>query len=122
MSGSAGKLSGDFRHPPSLEASDLLLIRRGLARALPLGEGAGTIGRAAGNVVHVDQTGVRTGHADDDHAVAKQSRVKSGEGGLLATVLGGRGGEHAAHFAYETPFQPALTRLVEKIPHLGGHV
>src|SRR5262249_53678468 len=60
------------------------LVGAGLAGAVALGQRGGAVGRPAGDLVHVEQTGEGVGQADDDHALVQQGGVERGDGHLLA--------------------------------------
>src|ERR1700733_14848547 len=48
--------------------------------------------------------------------------MKRSNGGLLSTMLTGGAAEHAADLAYQRPPTPYRPGLIQKVPHLRGHV
>ncbi len=93
-----------------------------LARAVALGQGAGAVRRAAGDLVHIGQSREGIGQADDDHALVQQGRMERGDRRLLAAMLSGSTGEHAADLPHQRALHPEAAGLVEEVAHLGAHI
>jgi hypothetical protein len=83
---------------------------------------AGTVWRAASDLRHIQQASLAIRNAHDHRAVMQQGTVETGDRGLLATVLGGGGRENATDLTDESPAEPELPGLVQKVPHLRAHV
>src|SRR5687768_15294037 len=94
--GVAAELGCDLRNVLALEARHGELAFARLAPAVAAGDGAGAIGRTAGDLVqpHLRLAGI--GQADNHHALVQQGSVEGEDGALLAAMLGRGRGEHAA--------------------------
>src|SRR5215831_2610189 len=101
---SVGQLRRNLRDVLALIAGAVEFVGARLARAVALGQGAGAVRRAAGDLVHIGQSREGIGQADDDHALVQQGRVERGDRRLLATMLSGGTGEHAADLPTSAPF------------------
>ena len=56
------------------------------------------------------------------HALVQQGRVERGDRRLLATMLSGGTGEHAADLPDQRALHPEVPGLVEEVAHLGAHI
>src|SRR4029079_12595200 len=111
----------DLGHVMALEAREVQLLLRRLARTVRRRDGAGAIGRAAPNPADIGQVRRRVGQADDNHAVMQKRPMERDNGGLVAAAGAGRG-EHAADFADQSALDPERPGLVEEVPHLRAHI
>src|SRR5689334_5173990 len=92
----ADELGGERGDVAALVARALELVGAWPARSVGRGEGAGAIGRAAADLLHLGVAGPGIRQADDDHAVMEEGEVHRDERRLLAAMLGGGRGEGAA--------------------------
>src|SRR5918996_790791 len=119
---SGGELGRDARHVLALETGHAELVLGRLARAVAGRDRAGAVGRSAGDLVQRPLRRAGIGQADDHHAVVEQGGVEGEDRRLLAAMLRGAAGEHAADLADQTVGNPNAAGAVEKGAHRRRHV
>jgi hypothetical protein len=117
-----GERASDLGHMPPLVACDPELVLAWLSRSICPSQGRCAVGRATGDLLHLHQALLRVWDANDDQSVVQQSRMEAGDRRLLATVLGGGGGEDAPYFAHERSLCPEIPGSVQEVTHLPCHI
>ena len=90
----------------ALEAGDCQFVFGWPAGAVCSGEGRRSVGRAAGYFFHVGQFLYGIWHADHNHAMMQQRRMKAGNSRFLPAVLCAGAGENAAELADQGASEP----------------
>src|ERR1700751_6278 len=107
---------------PPLKAGNPEFVLARLAGTIDSGQSRGAIRRAASNFGHIHQPLLSVGGADDDHPMMQQGHMETDECGLVTAVLRCGARKSAPHFADQRTVCPQPAGLVEKVPHLSGHV